>query len=166
MGARANKRERIMRGVARDRSLRWTAFEALSEPFLSKRDSPIPADGLGWHRFALTFENRAIRANLMLDTWLTSFLYFRDGLLALDRDVKGKATLSTTEGDLRLEGEVDKLGHITWNGRLRYPGPEPESILEFRLSDDQTSLAAIISQVESIIAEANSEPDPPRQTGA
>lgn len=166
MGAPADKRERIMRGIARRTSLRWTTLETFSEPCVSERDSPISADGLGWHRFALTFENRAISANLMLDTWLTSFLSFRDELLALNRDVKGKATLSTTEGDLRLEGEVDKLGHITWNGRLRYPGPEPESILEFRLSDDQTSLAAIISQVESIVAEANSEPDPPREREA
>jgi hypothetical protein len=123
-----------------------------------------PEDGLEWHRFSLVFENGVFRANLKLDTWLSSFLSFRDELIALNKSLKGKATLSTTECDLRLEAAVDKLGHITWNGRLRYPGPEPVSALDFSLNDDQTSINALIAQVETVIAEARSEPDPPIQS--
>ena len=120
-----------------------------------------PADGLGWHRFELAFDNGAIGANVEFDTWLTSFQAFRDELISLDRHVKGKATLSTTECDFRLEGEADKLGHITWNARVRHPGPIPEAILEFWLRDDQTSRGAIIAQVELLIAEGLEEPSPP-----
>lgn len=119
-----------------------------------------PNDGLEWHRFALTFANKAFQASLVLDTWLSSFASFLDELKILDRDVKGSARLSTTEGDLRLEGTVDKLGHIKWDGRLRHPGPEPESTLEFSISDDQTSLRRVIAEFESVIAEARREPSP------
>jgi hypothetical protein len=47
-----------------------------------------PNDGLEWHRFALTFEDQAFRANLVLDTWLSSLTSFLDGLKVLDRDLE------------------------------------------------------------------------------
>lgn len=113
-----------------------------------------------WHRFNLAFVGPGFQAKFPCETWIASFVSFRDGLARLNTDLRGNAKLEMLGNELNLQAEVDKLGHVTWTGELRYPGGMWESRLEFIIEDDQTSLSGIIAQVDAIIAEARSEPLP------
>ncbi|HLY01233.1 MAG TPA: hypothetical protein VKR56_01910 [Candidatus Cybelea sp.] len=91
-------------------------------------------------------------------------MVFRDGLARLNRDLQGEAKLEMVEQDLKLLGSVDKLGHLHWTGELmQVPGSITEVRLCFTIEDDQTSLGALIQQVDAIIEDAKSEVQ--RRTG-
>jgi hypothetical protein len=85
------------------------------------------------------------------------FVSFREDLARVFRELRGNAELTTLESDLRLEASIDKLGHFSWTGMLRHPGPISEERLEFRIEDDQTSLSRIIAELDAIIADARKE---------
>lgn len=67
-------------------------------------------DSWEWHRFALDFKSDVFSATLLLDTWLSPLLSFRDELILLNQNLSGMASLSTVEGHIKLEGRIDKRG--------------------------------------------------------
>jgi|SRR5580692_9008990 hypothetical protein len=112
-----------------------------------------------WHRFKVQFSGFGFDANFSLETWLMPFIAFRDGLIVVDRELRGEARLETIEHDFQLQGHIDKIGHIQWTGNLLQPAGEWKARLHFSLEDDQTSLRGLIAQLDTIIENARNEVD-------
>jgi hypothetical protein len=110
-----------------------------------------------WHRFHVTFAGFGFKADFFLETWLMPLIAFRDGLARLSRDLAGGAKLETLEHELKLQGHIDKLGHILWVADLFQHPSRREAHLHFELEDDQTSLPGLIAQLDAMIESARNE---------
>jgi hypothetical protein len=81
-------------------------------------------------------------------------LRFKEQLEPVYRDLKGKAEFRTLEGQLSIDINVDKFGHVIASGILKndFSG---DNELHFSLLFDQTSLRHTISEIASILSGTN-----------
>jgi hypothetical protein len=79
---------------------------------------------------------------------------FREELESVYRDLKGKAEFRTLEGQLSIDINVDKLGHVFASGILKsdFSG---DNELHYSLSFDQTCLLHTLSEIDSYVSKIN-----------
>jgi len=113
--------------------------------------------GWGGHRFDAKFSKYGFNVEFSAFTDIDSLIYFKNGLVVLDRGLSGSAKLETPDSEFLLEAAINKLGHVEWTGRFGGYSGSTSAQVNFWIIDDQTSLSGIVAQVELIIAEVNCE---------
>jgi hypothetical protein len=109
----------------------------------------------GWLTANVIFDYQGFAASFQIYLMLNDIYSFLDELKELSKNLKGKATFSTIEGNVSLVLLGDGLGHIGINGLIRHSN-DYNLVTNFEIPSDQTFLAPLISQCEKIIKEATS----------
>ena len=80
----------------------------------------------------------------------TDFPPFRDGLRALEKDLRGEVSFETLEEQVRVKVRGDGRGHINLDGELADVAGMGNR-LAFHLEIDQTFLGAALQQLDALI---------------
>lgn len=75
---------------------------------------------------------------------------FAKELKAMNRSLKGKASLKNLDGYVNFECEIDKLGGLAWTCEACYPAGYG-AVLSFEFGSDQSFLPGLINELDDIL---------------
>ena len=104
----------------------------------------------GWHKFLVVAVAAGFGARLECATFLEPVRAFGREVRSMYETLRGNARLSFTESNLRIDGSVDRLGHVTWKIVISGDGVWPPT-LTFQIDEDQTLLWNVSAKIESLL---------------
>jgi len=119
---------------------------------LLSRPTNANEEGYDWVSAEAHIAVGGFSGNTKLSVTASEMREFLVELETLYRDLKGQAKFVTIEDQIRINVEIDRLGHVKVTGHLK-DGAGFGNTLRFELAFDQTTLAHTISELQGALQE-------------
>lgn len=129
----------------------WDGFWIGQQPTLFLRicyECPIGIPSEGWHRFTCEAVAPGFAARFPFESQLLGLKEFEKQLRSMYDSMKGTAGFSSTEGNVEIEAQMDRLGHVTWNIVLQSADVGPK--LAFSIEEDQMLLWNVAAKIDDM----------------
>jgi hypothetical protein len=130
----------------------WEGFWIGQQPTLGLRIcyvSPTVEPDEGWYYFVAEAVVPGFTAHFKFESQLAEFKHFGQQVRSMHDSLKGTASFCSTEHNVKIDAEIDRLGHVTWNVLLRSQDLGPE--LRFSIEEDQTLLWNVAAKIEEML---------------